>query len=733
MRIQHNIMAMNAYRNLGMNNSQLSKNLEKLSSGYRINRAGDDAAGLAISEKMRAQISGLDQAQKNAQSGINLVQTAEGALTEVHDMLNRMVTLATQAANGTYSESDRAKIQAEIDSLTEEIDRIADNSNFNGTKLLDGSLSSEGVVANGTTDADAPKAMTANGDVDATITAATKTKWTSTAAFGTATAAGNMEVTFKDANGSTQKITLEIATGDTAAKAAAKINGDDTLGKLFEASVNGDGKLVIESQAAGEDGASITSITAPAGFAPAGASVAGKDALVTLEKFGTGNAITAGGTAIKGGTTLTIGDKTYEILSDVNKVKEGNVAVALGTTDGVTLENLVNALKQNGVDSAKLVKAAGADADSTDCTGIAITDLSEIQAAQTGNVNASSNTEGVTVENTVDKAGKYTLATTGLTAGTASTVTLEYLDDNGEKQSMDLVVDAPTGGDVTTELIKAMKDAGLDDLFDIKADSAGTSVELTAKTAGTDGAKMLSIKVDTNAVTAATVNTEAKDGGIQFNVDTSVLEEGDTLEIDGKTYEFVKHPSNVTEGNIAVVIDSNATAATANKNTAKNLATAMKSNGVDAIYTADGKVAVKSDVESANKVAGGMTLQIGSEAVETINVAIDSVKAEDLGIKGLKIGKPEEANEAIGKVKDAIEKVSVTRGNLGAIQNRLEHTINNLGVMEENIQDAEANIRDTDIADEMMAYTKNNILIQSAQAMLAQANQTPQGVLQLMQ
>ena len=140
MRIQHNIMAMNAQRNLGKNNGALNKNLEKLSSGYRINRAGDDAAGLAISEKMRAQIAGLDQAQKNAQSGINMIQTAEGALTEVHDMLNRMVTLATQAANGTYTTDDQAKIQDEVDALALEITRIAENSNFNGQNLLDGSL-----------------------------------------------------------------------------------------------------------------------------------------------------------------------------------------------------------------------------------------------------------------------------------------------------------------------------------------------------------------------------------------------------------------------------------------------------------------------------------------------------------------------------------------------------------------------------------------------------------------
>ena len=115
MRIQHNIMAMNAYRNYNNNTSALSKNLEKLSSGYKINRAGDDAAGLAISEKMRAQITGLDKAQDNAKDGISLVQTAEGALTEVHDMLNRMYELAEQSANGTYEgATDRAQLQKEV-------------------------------------------------------------------------------------------------------------------------------------------------------------------------------------------------------------------------------------------------------------------------------------------------------------------------------------------------------------------------------------------------------------------------------------------------------------------------------------------------------------------------------------------------------------------------------------------------------------------------------------------
>ena len=136
MRIQHNITALNAHRNLYNNNSSVGKNLEKLSSGYRINRAGDDAAGLAISEKMRAQITGLDMAQKNAEDGVSLVQTAEGALTEVHSMLNRMVELATQSANGTYSSTNRSEMQKEINQLRSEIDRIGKATKFNGISLF---------------------------------------------------------------------------------------------------------------------------------------------------------------------------------------------------------------------------------------------------------------------------------------------------------------------------------------------------------------------------------------------------------------------------------------------------------------------------------------------------------------------------------------------------------------------------------------------------------------------
>lgn len=136
--INHNISALNTHRQLGANNNAVSNSLEKLSSGLQINKAGDDAAGLAISEKMRGQIRGLEMATKNAQDGISLIQTAEGALNETHSILQRMRELAVQSSSDTNTDSDRAELQKELNALTEEIDRIADNTEFNTQNLLNG-------------------------------------------------------------------------------------------------------------------------------------------------------------------------------------------------------------------------------------------------------------------------------------------------------------------------------------------------------------------------------------------------------------------------------------------------------------------------------------------------------------------------------------------------------------------------------------------------------------------
>ena len=151
--VRTNTMGINANRQLNMNNSQVSKSLEKLSSGFRINRAGDDASGLAISEKMKAQIKGLEQASANAQDAISLVQTAEGATTEIHNMLNRMVELTTKAANGIYDSGvDRPAIKAELDALATEISRITTSTKFNNTTLLNGKLNTQLQIGTEATD-----------------------------------------------------------------------------------------------------------------------------------------------------------------------------------------------------------------------------------------------------------------------------------------------------------------------------------------------------------------------------------------------------------------------------------------------------------------------------------------------------------------------------------------------------------------------------------------------------
>ena len=166
--VQHNITAMNANRMLGMTTNSLSKSTEKLSSGYRINRAADDAAGLSISEKMRKQIRGLDQASTNAEDGVSAVQTAEGALTEVHSMLQRMNELAVQASNGTNSQSDRQAIQDEISQLTTEIDRVAETTKFNETYLLKGDKGTKDITLEAH-DAGLKGSLTNNGNGTATF------------------------------------------------------------------------------------------------------------------------------------------------------------------------------------------------------------------------------------------------------------------------------------------------------------------------------------------------------------------------------------------------------------------------------------------------------------------------------------------------------------------------------------------------------------------------------------
>ena len=502
MRIQHNIAALNSYRQLGTNNTATSKNLEKLSSGYKINRAGDDAAGLAISEKMRAQITGLEKAQDNANDGISLVQTAEGALTEVHSMLNRMTELAEQSANGTYDNTtDRANLQKEVDSLKSEINRISEGTNFNGINLLDGSLG----------------AKTGATDVNMILSGA------------------KTPITAKDGVAFSQKITIAAGVADGA-----------------------DANLELKY----------------------------------LDKEG--NAQTA------------------------------NISFKANKTTATTHQaNAVAAIQEHFGDA-------------------------------------------------------YTVTNTG----------------------NDITITAKDKADDQTQI------------FSVKQTEAGADVTGATFAAVTAG------KADTFTIEAGTEITIAK-GAENF------------LEIDGTKYQILTNGEKPVSGAKALYVDQST--GTVNNDSATQIAAQLKEYGIDA--KADGTDLVITKADASDNAKGGLTLQIGdtSDQFNKLTVTVGNMSSKSLGIGDIDISDQDGAAAAMDLIKSAINTVSSTRGDIGAIQNRLEHTINNLGVTTENVTAAESRIRDVDMAKEMMNYTKNNILIQASQSMLAQANQLPQGVLQLLQ
>ena len=548
MRIQHNIMAMNAYRNYTNNTSALSKNLEKLSSGYKINRAGDDAAGLAISEKMRAQITGLETAQKNAKDGISLVQTAEGALTEVHDMLNRMVELADQSANGTYdNETDRANLQKEVQQLKDEINRIADSANFNGIKLLDGSMDAEGIGGG-----------------------------------------ANMSVNF----------------GSVTAYEAGVSNADPT----FSVSLDG-----LSLKANASSGSLVLN-------------VGGQN--ITLKFSGAikGSAVSLGSLKLSA-SSATLGGIKYDITVSRGSLKF-EMASSVVLTAGMTL---------NPSFEVKVGNATGASIES-------------------GLIN-----KGTQV------------ITSGVIGGAEKMATATF--------------------EITKDML-----------------ANGATIKIGDQTFTIDYSKS---KDEATGTTIGVKDLLTKDG----QLDNAAIDEVITRITDaGKVNKLFTIGNN---GNNQITLQSK---------------TGLNSATYATLDTAD-EIKKQVAVNAPTQPGKALTLQIGdtSDSFNRLSVSIQDMHVDSLGIEDLDISTQAGAQSAVDKIKAAINTVSSVRGTLGATQNRLDHTINNLSVMTENIQDAESTIRDTDVADEMMAYTKNNILIQSAQAMLAQANQVPQGVLQLLQ
>ena len=583
MRIHHNVMAMNAYRNYTNNVSAMKKNLERLSSGYKINRAGDDAAGLAISEKMRAQITGLETAQKNAKDGISLVQTAEGALTEVHDMLNRMVELATQSANGTYdNDTDRYQLQKEMDQLKAEINRIADSSNFNGIQLLDGSMATKSAIT---------------GVSDAAIDI--------------------------------------VADGQLAGKEAQA--GVFTVDLSKASLVNSDKDNAMDAHFL----------------------VGNQDVKVTVGK----------------GSTLSGQDLAKALAAACNAIS-GGFKDADGEEYDVTAVNGVLTFTQKNIPAKGL--------DSMQKFEFKFNDDPELNAHPTDDTPVKFSNQGGELNVTV-KVEPVSNANERIYAKSKMTLDANTVYDGAAIKIGDTTYVFAVGPDSQYKNY-----ANAVDLTDWTGDATDDKLfRLAAGRLTIAAADNKNFIVGTD-IRGATITFTEKEGGVDYAKNNLAGSD------DGVSKGNEKSPS----------------------------ATLADWAGLIQI----GKV-------NTTKSTNGLVLQIGdtADSYNQLRVSIEDCHVSALGLDGVSIADQNSAAVAVDAIKNAINYVSDVRGTLGATQNRLDHTINNLAVMTENIQDAESTIRDTDIAEEMMAYTKNNILIQSAQAMLAQANQVPQGVLQLLQ
>ena len=684
MRIQHNIMAMSAYRNYNTNTSAVAKNLEKLSSGYKINRAGDDAAGLAISEKMRAQITGLNAAQKNVKDGISLVKTAEGAMQEIQDMLNRMDYLATQSANGTYdNEVDRNALQKEVSQLKEEINRIADSANFNGIKLLDGKL---GLNDDAFSVSSAAAVEATDGSIDVSSLLAKETD-------------GSPKVHLEEKSATAKTPAAVIDLGDL--KMTGSKQNDtltiNVLGKDYTLTAANDGDFDttagIATALAAEMNKEIQASDGTTGT-PDAANIGG--AAFTAAVDGDNVKLTFAGSNVNGtwkaGTTFE-GDQA--LADAINEALGSEVKVGDSTGSGVVSGDVIHMV--TNVDHAVAAKNASK-------AGI---DISLSDLVKDGN---SLTIDGKTFFFKTD-ANSTATAPTGATVIDVSA----YDADEQVHAAADLLSkETVTGQDNRT--------------WKIGVNGDGTTIHIGQDTASDTGKELDTYNKLVGVISAQGQAQSAANVGTKIKVDDAKVQEGDTLTIDGKTYVFAdKATTDIPEGAVQVAIKGGA---------AKNLAAKITGSEFDAASNTVTVRAAKAEDTIPPQVLGkGLQLQIGdtSDSYNQLKVKVGDMHTSAMGIADLDIGNQDDAADAIQTIRNAINYVSGVRGDLGATQNRLEHTANNLSVMAENIQDAESTIRDTDIAEEMMSYTKNNILVQASQAMLAQANQAPQGVLQLLQ
>ena len=724
--VQHNLQAMNANRMLNITSNTVASSTEKLSSGYRINRAADDAAGLAISEKMRKQIRGLDRASANAEDGISCVQTGEGALNEVQDMLQRLNELCVQAANGTNSVTDRRYIQDEVDQLVTEIDRVSETTKFNEIELL------KGDAANGT-----KTTYITNYSVTYTANIAGMKSEFSLPNKVNYTGNNNIYIASNDVFG--------ISSGSVIS--ADKIQkGDDITKYMVQKGTDNkaNASLDIENYAAfvkielnsevkeGKDGKVNSQL--------AGTSDADKR-IYDLSYDGLDKTVRANremyiyDTETSAISRITIGSEMTQYLNQDNTMK-----------DRYRLLDILSASAQNV-----------ASVEKTTLNGTGISDVIRY-TGETGNVFY------------VDENNPSNVSTIKLTKGQDITH-LYYTSTNkswaykprSQQESIDIIInrlaDDPvykamsitwyeeyTGGKFIGTLLPnaPVKVTGIDGT-ELRFRSSTMNNAYKGKAFVIDAVTSISTTKYPDAGTSWRVMNSIT-GGVEFMWDDAQIEQDVSRQ---KLYDA--DGQEVSEMGLYKYFDKNG-------KYKGGLFTNSKATAVSEVFAND-KSQEYQDIAASGLTPAliqdfimqrttevnedlELTLHVGadSDKENKIGVTIESMKSALLGVDKLhsnNIGIVDEtgnnATDAIDVIADALQKVSTQRSALGAIQNRLEHTIKNLDNVVENTTSAESAIRDTDMADEMVKYSNNNVLQQAGQSMLAQANQANQGILSLLQ
>lgn len=609
MRIQHNIAAVNSRRNISATDQTMAKNLEKLSSGYRINRAGDDAAGLAISESMRAQITGMNQGKRNTQDGISLVQTVEGALTEVHSMLNRMKGMAVQSSNGTYNDLERSMLDLEIQQLKEEITRIGESTTFSGVPLFTNGGTSRDVAL---TSFYGCTLDLANGEVSVNYSASV------------GRAASQVS-----SSGGYDLLAEKIAT-EYIPNAAKQIL--DTFSSLKDNI--GNEKIEMELCVEYIDGPNGMAAYAKASFYPQGRPI---NMQMVVDTADFSDASIQPGSPDEAALKSTI---AHELMHTVMQYT---------LTDGMFGRGGSQKYPEWFVEGTAQLAGGGFP------TGWN-TRLQQIANQLTGDTDTSKDTEIANYLKAFDvKERPYG-------HGYLAAAYIGYLA-NGNT------------GNVTSQTIAE----GIDKIFQDLIAGSSLDAALSQHTNGriTDSASL---------------------EHLFDNPDADLI-------------SFVRQLSYASKGGAGSII-----------------ATSLNTGGADLI---DNTPSSSLSVTSWKVGAAGKLFLYTGDGSQSVEVELYRLDDLGLGLSDTSVSTQDDANRAISAVDAAIDKVSRMRSHYGAVQNRLEHTFANLSNTVENLTAAESRIRDTDMAFAITEHVRNQILLQSGQAMLVQANHVPENVLSL--